>query len=76
MKCTRPAIHPCPDSKCRISLSKSHDTGAIYGAPEKQLDGRSHLDHLFVCGTDQGFVGIIGSVISGIGMANQHCLLD
>lgn len=51
-----------------------HDNGAIYGAPEKQIDGRTHLKNLFVCGTDQGFVGIIGSVTSGIGMANQHCL--
>ena len=51
-----------------------HDNGAVYGAPEKQLDGRTHLDNLFICGTDQGFVGIIGSVMSGIGMANQHCL--
>ena len=53
-----------------------HDNGAVYGAPEKQLDGRTHLENLFVCGTDQGFVGIIGSVISGIGMANQHCLRE
>ncbi|TWU25925.1 hypothetical protein Pla144_31390 [Bythopirellula polymerisocia] len=53
-----------------------HDSGAIYGAPEKQLDGRTHLPNLFVCGTDQGFVGIIGSILSGISMANQHCLRD
>jgi phytoene dehydrogenase-like protein len=51
-----------------------HDNGAVYGAPEKQLDGRTHLDNLFVCGTDQGFVGIIGAITSGIGMANMHCL--
>jgi phytoene dehydrogenase-like protein len=51
-----------------------HDNGAVYGAPEKQLDGRTHLDNLFICGTDQGFVGIIGSITSGIAMANQHCL--
>lgn len=51
-----------------------HDNGAVYGAPEKQLDGRTHLENLFVCGTDQGFVGIIGSLTSGIAMANQHCL--
>jgi phytoene dehydrogenase-like protein len=51
-----------------------HDNGAVYGAPEKQLDGRTHLDNLFVCGTDQGFVGIIGSITSGIAMANRHCL--
>jgi phytoene dehydrogenase-like protein len=51
-----------------------HDNGAVYGAPEKQLDGRTHLENLFVCGTDQGFVGIIGSITSGIAMANRHCL--
>ncbi len=51
-----------------------HDNGAVYGAPDKQLDGRTHLDNLFVCGTDQGFVGIIGSIISGISIANRWCL--
>ena len=53
-----------------------HDNGAVYGAPKKQFDGTTHLDNLFVCGTDQGFVGIIGTIISGISMANQHCLRD
>ena len=53
-----------------------HDNGAVYGAPKKQFDGRTHLDNLFICGTDQGFVGIIGSIVSGISMANQHCLRD
>lgn len=52
----------------------SHDNGAIYGAPEKKLDGTTRLKNLFLCGTDQGYVGIIGSIISGIAMANQHCL--
>lgn len=51
-----------------------HDNGAIYGAPQKQLDGRTHLENLFISGTDQGFVGIIGSITSGIAMANMHCL--
>ncbi len=51
-----------------------HDNGAVYGAPEKRFDGTTHLKNLFLCGTDQGFVGIIGSIISGISMANQHCL--
>jgi phytoene dehydrogenase-like protein len=53
-----------------------HDNGAIYGAPEKQLDGMTHLKNLFICGTDQGFVGIIGAITSGIGMANRHCLRE
>ena len=54
----------------------SHDNGAVYGAPEKVLDGTTHLKNLFLCGTDQGFVGIIGSIVSGISMANMHCLRD
>ena len=51
-----------------------HDNGAVYGAPDKQLDGRTHLENLFLCGTDQGYVGIIGAMMSGISMANLHCL--
>jgi len=51
-----------------------HDNGAIYGAPDKKLDGTTRLNNLFLCGTDQGYVGIIGSIISGIAMANRHCL--
>jgi phytoene dehydrogenase-like protein len=53
-----------------------HDNGAVYGAPDKQLNGTTHLDNLFICGTDQGFVGIVGSIISGISMANMHCLRE
>jgi phytoene dehydrogenase-like protein len=53
-----------------------HDNGAVYGAPEKRIDGTTHLKNLFLCGTDQGYVGIIGSIISGIAMANVHCLRD
>jgi phytoene dehydrogenase-like protein len=51
-----------------------HDNGAVYGAPDKQLDGTTHLDNVFLCGTDQGFVGIVGAILSGISMANRHCL--
>jgi phytoene dehydrogenase-like protein len=53
-----------------------HDNGAVYGAPDKQLDGTTHVDNLFMCGTDQGYVGIIGAMMSGISMANVHCLRD
>ncbi|GIW98056.1 MAG: phytoene dehydrogenase [Pirellulaceae bacterium] len=52
----------------------SHVNGAVYGAPDKQLDGTTHLENLFLCGTDQGFVGIVGAIVSGISMANMHCL--
>lgn len=51
-----------------------HENGAVYGAPQKRYDGTTHLKNLFVCGTDQGFVGIIGATISGISIANQYLL--
>lgn len=57
-----------------IRRSTWHENGAIYGAPEKKLDGTTRLKNLFLCGTDQGYVGIIGSIINGISMANMHCL--
>ena len=53
-----------------------HNNGAVYGAPEKRFDGTTHLDNLFLCGSDQGFVGIVGAIVSGIPIANKHCLRD
>jgi phytoene dehydrogenase-like protein len=51
-----------------------HVNGAVYGAPDKIKTGRTHLENLFVCGTDQGFLGIVGAMLSGISMANLHVL--
>jgi phytoene dehydrogenase-like protein len=51
-----------------------HLNGAIYGAPRKLRDGRTHLKNLYLCGTDQGFLGIVGAMLSGISMANYHIL--
>jgi len=51
-----------------------HLGGAVYGSPDKVRDGRTHLKNLFLCGTDQGLVGIIGAMSSGILMANRHAL--
>jgi phytoene dehydrogenase-like protein len=51
-----------------------HVNGAIYGAPHKQLDGTTSVANLFLCGTDQGYLGIVGALVSGVSMANRHCL--
>ena len=51
-----------------------HAGGAVYGTPDKRKDGTTHLDNLFVCGTDQGFLGIVGAMLSGITVANLHVL--
>ncbi len=57
-----------------IKKFTGHLKGAVYGAPRKVLDGTTEIDNLFLCGTDQGFLGIIGAMLSGITMANNHLL--
>jgi phytoene dehydrogenase-like protein len=51
-----------------------HVNGAVYGTPNKIKTGMTHLQNLFICGTDQGFLGIVGAMLSGISMANLHVL--
>jgi len=46
--------------------------GAIYGSPVKVRDGRTPWQNLFVAGTDQGYLGIVGAMLSGVTMVNQH----
>jgi phytoene dehydrogenase-like protein len=57
-----------------ITKFTGHLGGAIYGAPEKHRQGRTALRNVFLCGTDQGFLGIVGAMLSGISMANYHVL--
>ncbi|NLE40136.1 MAG: NAD(P)/FAD-dependent oxidoreductase [Pirellulaceae bacterium] len=57
-----------------ITRYTGRQRGAIYGAPRKRHDGRTHLENLFICGADQGLVGIIGTLISGISIANRYLL--
>lgn len=48
--------------------------GAVYGSPVKVKDGRTKLDNFFLAGTDQGFLGIIGAMLSGVIAVNNHVL--
>jgi phytoene dehydrogenase-like protein len=57
-----------------ITKFTGHLNGAIYGAPIKSRQGRTALRNVFLCGTDQGFLGIVGAMLSGISMANYHIL--
>lgn len=59
-----------------IKKFTGHISGNVYGSTKKSRDGRTNVDGLFICGTDQGFLGIIGSMLSGISMANLHCLME
>ena len=57
-----------------IKKYTGHLNGAVYGSPHKIKNGKTPLNNLFICGTDQGFLGIIGATLSGISMANLHVL--
>ncbi len=53
-----------------------HLNGTVYGSIDKTRDGRTPVKNLYIIGTDQGFLGIIGSMLSGISMANLHGLMS
>jgi phytoene dehydrogenase-like protein len=57
-----------------ITKFTGHAAGAIYGSPVKNRQGRTALENVYLCGTDQGFLGIVGAMLSGISMANYHIL--
>lgn len=59
---------------CTIQRYTKHLGGAIYGFPQKFRSGHIGYDNLFLCGTDQGFLGIVGALLSGISIANACCI--
>lgn len=50
--------------------------GAVYGSPMKAKDGCIGYANLFLAGTDQGYLGIVGSMLSGVAMVNRHLLMN
>ncbi len=63
-------------SPTTVERYTSHFDGTVYGSPDKTRDGRTEFSNLFIIGTDQGFLGIVGSMLSGISMANLHGLME
>ncbi len=57
-----------------IERFTGHLGGAVYGSPRKNRGGATGLSNLYLCGTDQGYLGIMGAMLSGISMANLHIL--
>ena len=58
-----------------IERFTGHLNGAVYGCPHKDKSGTTPLEGLFLCGTDQGYLGIVGAMLSGVAMANRHALV-
>lgn len=57
-----------------IEKFTGHINGCVYGSTEKLRDGKTQLPNLYICGTDQGFLGIVGALLSGISIANLYGL--
>ncbi|MBI4818821.1 MAG: NAD(P)/FAD-dependent oxidoreductase [Deltaproteobacteria bacterium] len=57
-----------------ITRYTGHRNGAVYGSPTKSKSGATDLTNLFLCGTDQGLLGIVGAMVSGISIANHVAL--
>ncbi|MBH47320.1 MAG: phytoene dehydrogenase [Halobacteriovorax sp.] len=57
-----------------VTRYTGHFAGAVYGSPDKSRDGTTATNGLIITGTDQGFLGIVGAMLSGISMANLHGL--
>ncbi len=55
-----------------IQRFTGHDGGAVYGSAQKRYDGATHLKNLYICGNDQGLVGVVGTILSGISIANRY----
>ena len=64
------------DSFTPVTIERytSKAQGAVYGSPVKIKDGRTRYENLFVAGTDQGYLGIVGAMLSGVTIVNQHLL--
>ena len=59
-----------------ITKYTSHFDGTVYGSTTKLRNGLTEIEGLHIIGTDQGFLGIVGSILSGISIANLHGLME
>ena len=57
-----------------IKRFTSHKNGTLYGSPTKARDGSTKYKNLFLAGTDQGYIGIVGAMLGGIAVANNQIL--
>ncbi len=72
--CSENIVYEDTFTPVTIERYTSRTQGAVYGCPLKLKDGRTNFDNLYIAGTDQGYLGIIGSMLSGVTVVNQHIL--
>ena len=68
-------VHQDAFTPCTVERFTSKPRGSVYGATRKRLDGNTPLEALHLIGTDQGLLGVTGSMLSGISIANRHALV-
>jgi phytoene dehydrogenase-like protein len=59
-----------------IERFTGHVGGTVYGSPDKRLDGSIGVPGLLLCGTDQGYLGVVGALLSGVTIANRCALQE
>jgi len=72
--CSENIVYEDSFTPVTIERYTSRSQGAVYGSSEKIKDGRTNFENLYIAGTDQGYLGIVGSMLSGVTMINQHIL--
>ena len=73
-KCIENIVYEDSFTPVTIERYTSRTQGAVYGSSQKIKDGRTNFENLYIAGTDQGYLGIVGSLLSGVTMVNQHIL--
>jgi phytoene dehydrogenase-like protein len=63
-------------SPTTVERYTSHYHGTVYGSTDKTRDGSTPYQGLYIIGTDQGFLGIVGSMLSGISIGNLYGLME
>jgi phytoene dehydrogenase-like protein len=72
--CSKNIVYEDTFTPVTIERYTSRTQGAVYGSQQKIKDGKTNFENLYVAGTDQGYLGIVGSLLSGVTMVNQHIL--
>ncbi len=63
-------------SPTTVKKYTGHFNGTVYGSTTKTRDGQTKVPGLYIIGTDQGFLGIVGAMLSGISIANLYGLQE
>ncbi len=70
--CSENIVYEDSFTPVTIERFTSRTQGAVYGSSEKIKDGKTNFANLYIAGTDQGYLGIVGALLSGVTMVNQH----